>query len=135
MGDNIIKRGLQESIDNYPISNGKIFFSTDSGRLFMDTENERIEYTDFVYGLNYNEIVNLVSPLKKIYLSLDTHQMLAYDFVNHEWNSYSAGATDPQIIVQMQEQINSLTETIEQLNSRLEEYEEIIRIYRAEPEG
>lgn len=95
----IMSRGYQSSIDNTPIENGKLRFAIDSARLFMDLENSRIEFTDFVRGLTYNEIVSLSKPLRKIYLSSDTHQILSYDFYNEKWivygeNSYNSNITD-----------------------------------------
>lgn len=95
MNEGIIKRGAQLSIDMQPITNGKIYYALDTGRLFMDTTTERIEFTDFVQGLTYSEITGLVNPLQKLYLSMDTHQLLAYDFVNEQWYPYSGGETGP----------------------------------------
>ena len=95
----IMSRGYQSSIDNTPIENWKLRFAIDSAILFMDLENSRIEFTDFVRGLTYNEIVSLSKPLGKIYLSSDTHQILSYDFYNEKWivygeNSYNSNITD-----------------------------------------
>ena len=39
----IMSRGYQEKIDNTPIQDGKMRFGIDSGRLFIDTQNARIE--------------------------------------------------------------------------------------------
>lgn len=126
MSDSTIKRGLQESIDNQPITDGKIYLSTDQCRLFMDIANERLEFSDFIRGLTYNEIINLESPLPKIYLSTDTLQMLSYDFVNKRWIPYTGGGSvDPVVIAEMQEEINEMKET-------LQKYERVIQIIEEE---
>ena len=125
MSNNILKRGLQQSVDNQPIVDGKIYFSTDQNRLFMDIVNERVEFSDFIRGLSYEEIINLNSPLPKMYLSTDTRQLLSYDFTNEQWVTYSGGATDPTVIMEMQEKINTMQET-------LDRYERVIQIIEQE---
>ena len=93
MSESTIKRGLQSSIDN-----GKIYFSTDQLRIFMDTANERLEYSDFVNGLTHDEVISLKNPLPKMYLTTDTHEFLSFDFVAKRWVSYRGpqGAQGPE---------------------------------------
>ena len=86
----ILSRGYQHTIDNTPIQDGKVRFAIDTGRVFLDVNSSRIEFTDFVKGLDYNEIINLKDPLRKIYLSKDTHEILEYDFSKEEWITYGA---------------------------------------------
>ena len=62
----IMSRGYQKDIDNTPIVDGKLRFGIDTGRLFIDSKYARIEITDFVKGLTYDEIVSLKNPLPKI---------------------------------------------------------------------
>lgn len=94
-----LSRGLQETIDKTPIVDGKLRFSVDQARIFIDLANERIEFTDFVKGLTVNEIKALTNPLPKMYLSSDTHQFMMYHA--GEWITYGAGAMDSlgQVIV------------------------------------
>lgn len=126
MSDSTLKRGLQNSIDNHSLEDGKIYFSIDQGRIFTDTSNERIEFSDFIKGLTYNEIMNLETPLPKMYLSTDTRQLLAYDFTTEQWVAYSGGSPiDPQVVISMQEQIEEMQET-------LDRYERIIEIIEQE---
>ena len=87
-----LSRGLQEDIDNTPIIDGKLRFSVDQARIFMDLVNERVEFTDFVKGLTSTEIVALTNPLPKIYLTSDTHQFMMYHA--GEWITYGGGALD-----------------------------------------
>lgn len=149
----IMSRGYQSSIDNTPIENGKLRFAIDSARLFMDLENSRIEFTDFVRGLTYNEIVSLSRPLGKIYLSSDTHQILSYDFYNEKWivygeNSYNSNITDisynennGNIIITINDRytreivntflvdkIKSMEDRISKLEKIIAKYEESIKI-------
>lgn len=94
-----LSRGYQETIDHTPIEDGKLRFSVDQARIFIDLANERIEFTDFVKGLTSNEIRALVNPLPKMYLTSDTHQFMMYHA--GEWITYGAGAMDSlgQVIV------------------------------------
>lgn len=143
----IMSRGYQSSIDNTPIENGKLRFAIDSARLFMDLENSRIEFTDFVRGLTYNEIVSLSKPLGKIYLSSDTHQILSYDFYNEKWivygeNSYNSNITDisynennGNIIITINDRytreiVNTfLVDKIKSMEDRISKLEKIIAKY------
>lgn len=94
-----LSRGLQESIDKTEIKDGKILFAIDSARLFIDTKNDRVEISDFVKGLTYSEILALKSPLPKLYLSSDSHQLLLYDFKEEEWIVYTGGIAPERAIV------------------------------------
>ena len=80
------------------VRDGKILFATDTGRLFIDNKNNRVEITDFVKGLKYSEIINLKSPLQKIYLSSDSHQLLLYDFKEEKWLCFSGGIV-PEVAI------------------------------------
>lgn len=93
-----LSRGLQKIIDSTEISNGKMRLAVDSARLFFDTANERIEITDFVKGLTYDEIMAIKSPLPKIYLSSDTYQLLLYDNKIGGWISYSGGGQSSETL-------------------------------------
>ena len=87
-----LSRGLQEDIDNAPIIDGKLRFSVDEARIFMDLQGERVEFTDFIKGLTKNEILALTNPLPKMYLTSDTYQFMMYHA--GEWITYGAGAVD-----------------------------------------
>lgn len=86
----ILTRGSQSKIDSTPIEDGKLRFGIDSGRLFVDSKNARVEITDFVKGLSYQEIISLQSPLRKLYLSTDTHQILMYNFYTEKWEIFGS---------------------------------------------
>ena len=148
---NVIKRGLQSTIDNHAIDDGKIYFSTDTNRLFMDIANERLEYTDFVRGLKYAEVIALESPLPKVYLTTDTRQLLAYDFTKEQWVAYSGGDLNPtNFVTDMYYNIdnnivlvygdghtkvvsnNPITEKLDEIQSTLDRYERVIEIIEQE---
>ena len=87
-----LSRGTQSTIDATPIEDGKIRFSVDEARLFLDLGSERIEYTDFVKGLTQDEIFALESPLPQMYLSSDTHQFMMYHA--EEWVVFGGATYD-----------------------------------------
>lgn len=154
----ILTRGSQSEIDSTPIEDGKLRFGIDSGRLFVDSKYARVEITDFVKGLSYQEIISLQSPLRKLYLSTDTHQILMYNFYTEKWEIF--GAADVCItnlefledgslsitfgansetkivknnkvsndIIEMQNIIQKLTDRIISLENRLSKYESAIEI-------
>lgn len=132
MNDGVIKRGLQETIDSQSVTDGKIYLAVDTCRMFVDTQNERIEITDFVQGLTYDEITALEHPLQKLYLSIDTHQLLAYDFANNEWVTYSGGALDPTVLHDMQQEVVQLQNELVEVKETLSRYERIIEIIEQE---
>ena len=73
-----LSRGLQQDINNTPITDGMLRFSVDQARIFLDLNSERVEFTDFVKGLTQDEIMALQTPLPKMYLSSDTCQLMMY---------------------------------------------------------
>jgi hypothetical protein len=87
-----LSRGLQSAINETPIEDGKLRFTVDTARIYLDLKNERIEFTDFVKGLTGEEIRNLQNPLPKMYLSSDTHELLFYH--DEEWISFGGGGVD-----------------------------------------
>lgn len=80
-----LTKGLQSVLDKVPLVENKIRITTDTGRLFFDTDSERIEITDFVKGKTEEEILAILSPLPKIYLSSDTCKFFAYDETENIW--------------------------------------------------
>jgi len=79
----ILSKGIEAELP--VIKNGMLRFTTDTGRLFLDTDNTRVEITDFVKDMNKADILSEVNPLPKIYLASDTSELLYYDFNNNEW--------------------------------------------------
>lgn len=86
---NILTRGLESSLANLAIEDGKIRFTTDSGKLYVEHKAEgeetgsRIQITDFVKGNTEEQIKAILAPTDKFYLASDTHHVFIYD--NAEW--------------------------------------------------
>lgn len=94
-----LTRGLQTTLDETPIEDGKIRFAVDTGRLYIDSEHDRIPITDVVYGLTYAEIIAQERPLPKVYLTSDSHQVMSYDFKEEDWIIYGGGYSPAFVIV------------------------------------
>ena len=91
----IMTRGSQSTIDNTPIENGKLRYSIDQARLFIDARNTRGEITDFVRGLTYAEMQQLTNPLPKVYIDRSTAKGYIYDFTTNTWKNFSMGERGP----------------------------------------
>ena len=82
--DQILTKGLQSSLASTPIQNGKLRYTTDTGRLYMDHSGSRIRISDFVYDYTEAQILALQSPLtEKLYISSDTGR--PYIRINNDW--------------------------------------------------
>ena len=80
---NVFTRGLKAQLPS--AVDGKIRFATDSQQLFFDVGNSHIEITDFVKGYTAAQILQIQSPLDKIYLASDTFNLYYYDQSNSQW--------------------------------------------------
>ena len=78
--DQILTKGYRASLEDLPLSEGKLRFTEDTGELFLDLEEERIQISrDLVTGMTQTQITTEDNPLDKIYLSSDTHRLYYYD--------------------------------------------------------
>lgn len=84
MYNQIFTKGLQSKLDTIEIESGKVRVATDTKRLFIDNDNERIEITDFVKGMTEEEVRATLAPLPKLYLTSDTHKLMIFTSDN-EW--------------------------------------------------
>ena len=72
----VLSKGKESSLDNLDIENGKLRFTTDTGRLFLDDDGKRIEITE--KGLaslrmvlqNFNSYVEKFCTFSKISCSV-----------------------------------------------------------------
>ena len=80
---NILTRGNKAQLPS--AVDGKIRFATDSQQLFIDYGNSHIEITDFVKGYTTSQILQIQSPLDKIYISSDTFNLYYYDTNTTTW--------------------------------------------------
>jgi len=83
----ILTRGNESALPS-TITDGKLRFTTDTHKLFLDNGNERIEFTDFVKGLTTQQIKAIAAPLPKFYLSSDEGTLWFHDGTN--WKSLVA---------------------------------------------
>lgn len=83
----VLTKGLQSSLASTPIEDGKLRFTTDTGRLYLDTvEGEaksRIRISSVEDSYTEEEILALIAPLPKIYIASDTGR--AYVSVGDSW--------------------------------------------------
>ena len=79
-----LTRGPESKLNELPVLDGKLRFTTDTGRLFMDLDGIRLEISDFIKTYTEEEIKNIITPLPKIYLSRDTLKFFVY--ANNKWN-------------------------------------------------
>ena len=78
-----LTKGTQLALDKVPINEGKIRITTDTGRMFIDTSDKRVEITDFVKGMTEEEIRDILAPLPKFYHAYDTNNILVHN--GTEW--------------------------------------------------
>ena len=79
----ILSKGYYSSLAGTSIEQDKLRFTLDTGQIFLDTADERVEFTDFVKGLTEAQIQDTFAPLPKFYLSSDTHKLFYHD--GEEW--------------------------------------------------
>ena len=86
----ILTKGTEASLHDFV--EGKLRFTTDTGRIFLDTgTNSRIEYTDFVKDYTEEQILALTTGiLPKVYMSSDTFKLFYYDTTSTTWKSITA---------------------------------------------
>ena len=82
----VLSKGKESNLPE--IEDGKLRFTTDTGKLFLDYDDKRIEISDLVKGLTRDQIINTENPLPRLYLSSDTNELYFY---NQEWHSIGGG--------------------------------------------
>lgn len=84
----ILSKGLESSLANTPIENGKIRYCTDTGRTYLDQDENgiksRIRLSDIEDSFTEEQLAELLTPSStKIYIANDTNRM--YRYSNGEW--------------------------------------------------
>lgn len=78
-----LTRGTSSNLANTSIEDGKIRFTTDEGKLYIDygtgANAKRFEITDLVQGSTEAQILALQTPEDKLYLASDTNVFMYYD--------------------------------------------------------
>ena len=88
--EKILTKGTESALNNLPLDYGKLRFTTDTARIFLDLKDKRIEFTDIIRNYKEAEIKKIVAPLPKLYLSSDTHKLFYYE---NGWISISGGSS------------------------------------------
>ena len=84
----ILSKGLESSLANTPIVDGKLRYCTDTGRVYLDQEvdgnKSRIKLSDIEDIYTEEQLSELIAPsTTKIYVAKDTHRL--YKYSNGEW--------------------------------------------------
>ena len=79
----ILTKGYHSALASTPIEDGKLRFTVDTGQIFLDDNNERVEISDFIKIDTEAEILSTLAPLPKFYYARDTKRFLMY--VNGKW--------------------------------------------------
>ena len=81
----ILSKGLEANLPG--IEDGKLRFTTDTGRLFLDSGENRVEISDFVKDKTAQEIIQTEHPLPKFYLASDTNILYYFNNNTDQWNT------------------------------------------------
>ena len=74
----ILSKGIEADLPT-KLKEGKLRFTTDTKKIFLDVDGSRIEYSDFIKGKTEEQIKGILAPLPKLYLASDTHTLWYYD--------------------------------------------------------
>ena len=85
----ILSKGIEADLPAQ-VKEGKLRFTTDTKKIFLDTDGQRIEFSDFIKGKTESQIKGILAPLPKFYLASDTQKLWYYDT---GWKVVEAGAT------------------------------------------
>lgn len=80
--DHILTKGLQSSLNSLEIDEGKLRYTTDTCRLYLDLASSRIRISDIIDTYTEAQILAIIAPLPKIYVSTDTHRAFVSDYTN-----------------------------------------------------
>ena len=73
---NILTKGYRASLDDLELDEGKLRFTEDTGELFLDLDDKRIQISrDVETSKTESQILASTAAFEKIYLSSDTHRL------------------------------------------------------------
>ena len=76
----VLTRGIYSALEDTPVEDGKLRFTTDTGDLYLDNgdgdKGDRVKITDIVTGKKEEELNSELAPLPKVYLTSDTHKLM-----------------------------------------------------------
>lgn len=72
----ILSKGYRASLDDLELDEGKLRFTEDTGEIFLDLEDERIQIArDVVTDKTESQILASTTAFEKMYLASDTHRL------------------------------------------------------------
>ena len=74
-----LTKGTEDIISRTPVEPNKLRFTTDTGKLYLDTDGGRVEFTDIIDDLTDIQINLLEEYSDKIYLAKDTSRLYVYN--------------------------------------------------------
>lgn len=77
--------GTKAVLLNQPIVNGQILFPNDASEIYYDMNGTRRGVTGVSYVRYDSDLTGIVNPEEKLYFSLDSRRMFAYDASTHEF--------------------------------------------------
>lgn len=89
----VLTKGLQSDLDNTAVENGLLRFTTDTGRLYLDVNDERLPISNVVIGLTEAQIKALSNPPEKLYAASDTFRV----FVSNGTSVYDVSRIIPVV--------------------------------------
>lgn len=85
----------ETKIKNQNITNGNIYFSTDSNEIFADIDNERLSFNDIIFLPGENDRKAIIAPKKKLYIVVSTGTLWIYTTEWKQLNQSSSGIVSP----------------------------------------
>lgn len=128
-----LTRGPEDNLDGTAIQDGKLRYTTDTGRLYLDVGNgvsgTRIRISDVDNSYTQAQILSLQNPLPKLYIASDTGRGFFYVEATSTWVDFGSitltsdstnadrviwfsGTTDNQPKYQSNLKYNPSTETL-----------------------
>ena len=77
--------GTKAVLLNQPIVNGQILFPNDASEIYYDMNGTRRGVTGVTYVRYDSDLTGIVNPEEKLYFSLDSRRMFAYDASTQEF--------------------------------------------------
>lgn len=76
---------VESRLSQLDISNGQLIFVEDSRKIYLDLNNERISYGDFIYLSTESQREHLQHPLSALYFVYETNVIWRYNALTSKW--------------------------------------------------
>lgn len=77
--------GTKTLLLNRPVSNGQILFPNDASEIYYDMNNVRRKVQGICYVQSNSDLSGIVNPEEKLYFSIGSRMLFAYDSSNNEF--------------------------------------------------